>query len=96
MQMGIYKNRTEKDAKIYLSEVFGVKSIKDLSKNREVLKTIEENVKEECVLDVLVYTLYIKYCLVHGNYTERLAAKWFPQLGWNMSDSPVRMETEAI
>ena len=49
-----YKNRTLSDALWYLKSVFGVSSVKSLSKNVKVRNQIEENAKDEYVLDNLI------------------------------------------
>ena len=82
MQIGNYKNRTDSDAKVYLSQVFGIRSNKELHKNREILEVIEENAKEGYVMDVLVYRMYLKHLIKNGRKDEQLMAKWYPILEW--------------
>ena len=85
MQIGRYKNRTETDALIYLSQVFGVKSVKDLAKKPEIIKIIEENASDGYILDILVYNKLAKYLAKYGkDKAPCLMAKWAPILGFGL------------
>ena len=86
--MGCYKDRTEKDAKIYLRQVFGIKSIGDLQKNLDVLSIIEDNASDGYVLDSLVFRMYLMHLMRRGDPSQRLIAKWYPVLGLNITEPP--------